>query len=177
MSNTKKIKKNTKVEVKEIKPKVKVLKEIPHESPLEKDVEDFENEEFHDFVDGVLPATAPIIQTGQEERDAPVVARGIAPPQPATPPVDTNRLYDIGRNLGSSSQRRVYTLSDGSVRGSTLTERRAGRDFAMSTGSSLLPEGQTSGSLSNDALDREQKYSNEVGSPSKGAKKRYAWEV
>jgi hypothetical protein len=180
MSKSKKT--NKIVEVKEIKHDIKV-KEISKESALEKDIDQSEQESFNDFMSSGS-VSSPAISTGQEsiqpvERALPeITQRSQVQTAQTASSGDTTRLYDIGRNLGSS-QRRTYSISGGSVQGSNLSARHVGRDFALPTGSSMLPESQP-GQFAAKTLseERQEKYSSgELGSSGEKKQKRYAWEV
>ena len=160
------------VKIKEIKDKVKIIREIKRESEGDKEIRELTGAEmvsagtdFQPVENGVRPirtvADAPVRRTSREE---------------ATTEAPTVHLYDVGRRMGDDANRPKYKLSENIESGSTLRSVGVGRDFAMGAQARDYPEAnRIESSL---RQEDEKKYSTGMESADGRRKtKRYAWET
>lgn len=164
-----------KMKIKEIKSKIKIVKEIKRESEGDKEIRELTSEEVPVSEFGMRASSHtgfhPILETGADSEN--MVARNAMRTRPNEIESEESgvRLYDSGKGMGGQASEYKYKLSDSTGSGSTF-----GRDIA---------NGQMGGSYPNANRieqgmgdDNEKKYANSMeGSGGKGKMKRYEWEV
>ncbi len=164
------------VKIKEIKDKVKIIREIKRESEGDKEIRELTKSEsaaemvsagtgFQPVENGIRPmravADVPVRRTSREE---------------ATTEAPTAHLYDVGRRMGDDANRPKYKLSENIESGQTLRSVGVGRDFATGAQANGYPEAnRIESSL---RQEDEKKYSTGMESADGHRKtKRYAWEI
>jgi hypothetical protein len=164
--------------IKHVVSKVKEIKKVKQEG-LEREIDESEEEQFSTFMSGGSSGGA-FIQSGQGEIVDQDVPRNLpGAPQVSTDEIEEPRsgmeLYRIGQALGDRSG---YVSNAVSSAPTILRSATIGRDFALDTGGSSLPDSPTS--MGRSALEQDEiggeKYDASTPASQAAKKFKYEWE-
>jgi hypothetical protein len=171
------------VKIREMKPKVKIVRElnkIPGEG--DKEIEELTSEEMPAHEDDARISEPVMIDAPVRTGGAPATltsaTRNVSVQEEET---DNRPLYDVGRAMGGAAEERQYKPVE-SVQSATLHEIGVGRDFAMGSGSSGgdYPDAQRVENRLRSEAERERKEY-EAGrmetAETGGRRRRYPWQA
>lgn len=171
-----------KVKVKEIKGKVKVIRELNEKTEGDKEIKELTKNEVpvhssqqsSGFSVGSFSSLA---SGGDSPRVASrTVEDDFKPVRQVQPERNNTPLYDVGKSMGGQIDERKYKTVESIGSANNIRTVGVGRDFAMGGSASPYPEAnRVESSLRQES--NEKKYASDIESGGGKKGKRYAWEV
>ncbi|MFH1290816.1 MAG: hypothetical protein ABIH92_05415 [Nanoarchaeota archaeon] len=170
--------------VREIKSKVKIIKEIgKDETEGDKEIKELTSEEIPLSEGEVESFTVPVEDQVEMSRPVSSIPPTLAVSTQQTSHVreeeDTGPLYDVGRTMGGEAGEAKYKPVD-TIQSGGLRELKVGKAFAMHSGGGGYPEAHAvEGKLREEAQMEQKKYESErdEGGSGSGGRRKYPWEI